>query len=88
MNGKKLGIKKDGSGYRTSDMYYAAYLRLAGIPLIDISREGLRVYFVFERTDAIRDLKLQYFNRSSKVVALGYSEEIRNMKNLTYLDEG
>jgi len=75
------------STYRTTDLYYAAYLKLAGVPLVDIDREGRRVYFVFERSDAIKNLKLQYFNRTSKVVALGYAEEIKNMKTLTHMDE-
>lgn len=73
--------------YRTTDLYYAAYLRLAGVPLAGVEREGKRVQFVFERTDGIKKLKLEYFNRSSKVVALGYAEEIKNMKTLTHMED-
>jgi hypothetical protein len=73
--------------YRTSDLYYAAYLKVAGVPLVDVVREKGRVIFLFERSDGIRDLKLQYFNRTSKVVALGYAEEIRNMKTLTHIGD-
>lgn len=70
--------------YRTSDLYYAAYLRVAGVPLKETVREGNRVFFVFESTDGIKDLKQQYYNRTSKVPALSYADEIRSMKNLTH----
>lgn len=74
------------TGYRTSDLYYAAYLKLAGVPLEGVEKSKGRVYFVFELSDAIKDLKLQYFNRTSKVAALGYAEEIKNMKTLTHME--
>ena len=74
---------KDGR-YRTSDLYYAAYLRVAGVPLLESEKEDRRVFFVFENTDSISELKKQYFNRSSKVPALTYADEIRSMKALTH----
>tara|TARA_B100001094_G_C17584480_1_gene508994 strand:+ start:203 stop:463 length:261 start_codon:yes stop_codon:yes gene_type:complete len=71
--------------YRTSDLYYAAYLRVAGVPLIETEKEGSRVFFVFERVETIRDLKREYFNRTARVPALSYADEIRNMKALTHM---
>lgn len=71
--------------YRTSDLYYAAYLRVAGLSLIETEREGNRVFFVFEKVEGIRDLKKEYFNRTAKVPALSYADEIRNMKALTHM---
>lgn len=71
--------------YRTSDLYYAAYLKVAGVPLIDTEREGQRVFFVFENSPTIKDLKTEYFNRTSKVPALSYADEIRTMKSLTHM---
>ena len=71
--------------YRTSDLYYAAYLRVAGVPLVETEREGSRVFFVFEKVEGIRDLKKEYFNRTAKVPALSYADEIRNMKALTHM---
>lgn len=71
--------------YRTSDLYYAAYLRVAGVSLIETEREGNRVFFVFEKVEGIRDLKKEYFNRTAKVPALSYADEIRNMKALTHM---
>ena len=33
----------------------------------------------------IRDLKREYFNRTAKVPALTFVDEIRSMKSLTYM---
>lgn len=71
--------------YRTSDIYYAAYLKVAGVPHVDTTREGTRVFFVFEQTEGLRDLKNQFFNRTAKVPALAYADEIRNLKALTHM---
>jgi hypothetical protein len=71
-------------GHRTTDLYYAAYLKVAGIQLQETVREGGRVFFVFENQDTIDDLKQQYFNRKSKVAALSYADEIKAMKALTH----
>ena len=71
--------------YRTSDLYYAAYLRTAGVPLVESVREGGRVFFVFEKSESINELKKQYFNRTSRVAALTYADEIRSMKALTHM---
>jgi hypothetical protein len=72
------------NGYRTSDLYYAAYLKVAGVLLNETVREGGRVYFIFDNMDTITDLKRQYFNRTSKVPALTYADEIKAMKALTH----
>jgi len=72
------------NGYRTSDLYYAAYLKVAGVLLQETVREGGRVYFVFDNMDTISDLKKQFFNRTSKVPALTYADEIKAMKALTH----
>lgn len=82
-----LGVAQSKSGhYRTSDLYYAAYLKVAGITLVGTKREGARIYFLFEEGDGetLRDLKTQYYNRSSKVAALTYADEIKVMKALTH----
>jgi len=72
--------------HKTSDIYYAAYLKVAGVPFLNTERIDGRVIFYFEAADpaAIRDLKNQYFNRTAKVVAMSYADECRAMKNLTH----
>lgn len=75
-----------GSGrYRTSDLYYAAYLKVAAVPFVEAVREtGGRVAFVFEDVEGIRDLKNQYYGRTAKVVAMSYADEVKAMKSLTF----
>lgn len=74
------------SHYRTSDLYYAAYLKVAGVSFVGTVRENGRVYFLFDEDGAvsIRELKQQYYNRTSKVAALTFVDEIRVMKGLTH----
>jgi hypothetical protein len=71
--------------YRTSDLYYAAYLKVAAVPFIEAVREpGGRVIFIFEDVEGMRDLKNQYYNRTAKVVALNFADEVKAMKALTF----
>lgn len=77
----------DPKAYRTSDLYFAAYLRVAGVPFLETHREGQRVFFIFEKVEGLRDLKTQYFNRQAKVPALTYADEVKNMKALTHMEE-
>lgn len=81
--------KKSEGHYRTSDLYYAAYLRVAGVSFVGTAHEGNRVFFLFEEDGpvSIRELKQQYYNRTSKVAALTYADEVRVVKALTH-DKG
>jgi len=74
--------------YRTSDLYYAAFLKVAGVRFVEAQREGGRVYFIFVHQEGLRDLKNQYYSRTAKVPALTYADEIKTMKTLTYADRG
>ena len=71
--------------YRTSDLYYSAYLKVAGVPFLGTEREGTRVVFLFEASETLKDLKASYFNRTAKVAALTYTDEIKAMKTLTFM---
>ena len=71
--------------FKTSDIYFAAYLKVAGVQFNGTTRDGGRVFFLFEMGEGMRDLKSQFFNRIAKVPALTYADEIRNMKSLTHL---
>jgi hypothetical protein len=48
------------------------------------------MYFVFDENGpvSIKELKQQYYNRSSKVAALSYADEIKVCKALTHDDRG
>lgn len=74
--------------YRTSDLYYAAYLKVAGVRFLETQREGNRVFYIFEGQEGLRDLKNQFYSRVAKVSALTYADEIKVMKTLTFADRG
>ena len=74
----------DQETYKTSDLYYAAYLKVAGVLFQEALWEGGRVQFIFELTEGMRDLKNGFYNRTAKVSALSYADEIRTMKSLTH----
>ena len=71
--------------YKTSDLYFSAYLKTAGVRFVCTEKEGNKVFFIFEKTDMIRDLKREYFNRTARIPALSFVDEIRSMKSLTYM---
>jgi len=74
--------------YRTSDLYYAAYLKVAGVKLVSTDRVGDRVFFLFEdqAPGILRDLKNQFFMDQAKVPALSYSQAVKALKALVYAD--
>ena len=76
----------DEDGYHTTDMYYAAYLKVANVEFRGTMREGKRVFFLFDNSDleGMKQLRTEYFNRKSRVAALAYAEEIKVMKQLTH----
>ena len=78
---------KPKSFYRTSDLYFAAYLKVAEVQFVGTAREDRRVFFLFEEQDGIRDMHMQYFNNVSKVLARTYAEEIKAMKAMVYQSE-
>lgn len=72
------------SEFTTSDLYYAAYLKVAGVPLLGTRREGSRVVFIFEQTPLLSDLKRDFYNRNGKVSALTFCDELKALKSLTF----
>ena len=75
--------------YRTADIHYAAFLRVAKVPYLRTERDAKegRTYFYFENIGGLRDLRTQYFNRVAKVVARDYAEELRALKTLLHMDQ-
>lgn len=74
--------------YRTSDLYFAAYLKVAAVPFVDTFRDNGRVYFLFEDqgSSIMRELKRQYFADVAKVPAMSFVQAIRLMKSMTYAE--
>lgn len=75
-----------GEFYRTSDLYYAAFLKVSAVPFVDCVREGDRSVFLFENSESIRDLKRAFFSRTpTKIAILTYSDEVQALKVLTHM---
>jgi hypothetical protein len=73
---------------RTSDLYFAAYLQTAGVPMRRTERhaDNGKVYFVFDTSIAnIEELKTAWFNNSGKVAANPYAYNIKSLKALCHL---
>lgn len=73
--------------YRTSDIYFAAFLKTAGVPFLETEvdpEDPRRTVFAFENGDTLRDLRTKYFNRTAKVSALTYADDIRALKSMTF----
>jgi hypothetical protein len=73
--------------FRTSDLYFAAYLQVAGAPLVKHEREsGGKVYFIFDGSVAnIEELKTAWLNHTGKVAALPFSNAIKSLKSVCHM---
>ena len=77
-------IQKPVSSYKTSDLYYASYLKIAGVEFVGTAREENRVFFLFKDQEGMEDLRMAYFNSTSRVPARQYAEEIKAFKALCH----
>ena len=83
MSSKEIGPKE----FRTADLYFAAYLQTAGVPLKRTDREsGNRMFFVFDTSIAnIEDLKVGWFNSTAKVSAQPFANNIKSLKSICHM---
>jgi len=75
-----LIITKD--GYKTCDLYLAAFFATANCKITSTSRDAKKVYFYFENTEIVEKLKSSYFLRQANVDALSYADNIKSLKSL------
>ena len=72
--------------FRTSDLYFAAFLKVAGVPFVDCESEGNRCVFVFENSEGIKDLKRAFFSRTpTKIAVLSFADEVQALKAMTHM---
>lgn len=69
-------------GYKTCDLYLAAFFATAGCPIKSTSRDTKKVYFFFESTEVLDRLKSAYFLRQGKIDALSYADTVKSLKSL------
>lgn len=73
--------------YETSDLYFAAFLKVSCVPFKGVDRgheDKRKTVFVFESPEktVIEDLKAAYFLDTAKVSPLSYAQAVRQMKSL------
>jgi hypothetical protein len=69
-------------GYKTCDLYLAAFFATSGCPIKNTTRDIKKVYFFFENSEIIERLKAAYFLRQGKVDALSYADNVKSLKSL------
>jgi hypothetical protein len=73
--------------FRTSDLYFAAYLQVAGVPLVKTERNGNgKVSFVFDTSVSnLEELRTAWVNQSGKIPALPYANAVKSLKSLCHM---
>jgi hypothetical protein len=69
-------------GYKTCDLYLAAFFATSGCPIKSTTRDAKKVYFYFESNEIVDRLKSSYFLRQGKVDALSYADNVKSLKSL------
>jgi hypothetical protein len=80
----RIGADPD---FRTSDLYFAAYLQTAGVEMKKTERgdSNGKVYFIFDTSIVnIEELKTAWFNNTGKVAANPYAHNIKNLKSVCH----
>lgn len=71
------------TGYQVSDFYLAAFLKAKQMKLIDISREGRRVTFVFEDREDRQQITKDFYN-DGNVQVNPFIHAIQDLKSIIY----
>lgn len=69
-------------GYKTCDLYLAAFLSSASCHINKTSRDDRRVFFYFEENAIVEKLKADYYLRQAKIDALTYADNVKSLKSL------
>lgn len=79
--------KTNANEFRTSDLYFAAYLQTAGVLMARTERNGSgKVHFIFDTSMSnIPELKNAWVNQSGKVPAMPYANAIKNLKSICHM---
>lgn len=79
-------LKGPAEDYKTADLYFAAYLKTAGVEMKKTERVGQRVFFIFDGSlSNIPELKDGWFSDKAKVSPLSYSNNIKALKSMCHM---
>lgn len=87
MYNKLRGYSKNGE-FRTTDLYFSAYLQCAGVEMkrTDRDEQSGQVSFIFDSTISnIDELKAAWINNTAKVPAQPYAHAIRSLKSACHM---
>lgn len=76
-----MSVRQD---YRTTDLYLAAYLKTTELDFEGSHRSSGQVYFIFEYSSDIQQMKHEFFSGEGEVSALEYANELRALKSLIH----
>jgi hypothetical protein len=72
--------------FKTPDLYFAAFLQVAGVEMKRTDRENGRVYFVFDSTISnVDELKNGWFNNTAKIAAQPYAHAVKSLKSICHM---
>jgi hypothetical protein len=74
--------------FKTSDLYFAAYLQTAGVEMKRTERapDSGKVFFVFDSSVSdVDELKAAWFNNTGKVAANPYAYNLKTLKSLVHM---
>lgn len=75
--------------FRTTDLYYAAYLQVAGVVMKRTDRSAGnngKVFFVFDTAICnMEELKNAWLSQTGKVAALPYASAIKTLKSVCHM---
>jgi hypothetical protein len=80
-------MRYEGNEFSTSDLYFAAYLLVAGVRMLRTDRShGTKFLFVFDTSVSnIEELKNAWFTQVGKVSALAYANQIKTFKSAVHM---
>jgi hypothetical protein len=82
-----MSKQASGGEFRTHDLYFAAYLQVAGVQMLRADRNGSgKVAFVFDTSICnLEELQTAWFNQTGKVAALPYSHAVKSLKSICHM---
>ena len=75
--------------FKTSDLYFAAYLQVAGVEMTGTARnpDNRKVSFIFDTSIVnLQELKTAWFNQQGKIPALPYANAIKSLKSVVHMN--
>lgn len=86
MTSRQLKDSPKNGEFRTADLYFAAFLQVAGVEMKRADRENNRFYFVFDTSlGNIEELKTGWFSNTAKVPAQPYAHAIKSLKSVCHM---